>query len=380
MSKQYPIIMLGTDAALLDSTSDAALRMKQYGTLYSEIHILISAVDAQCRTVVQFSENVSVYPSNHANKLRAFVWMYRRARALMKEREIRCVMSQDPSAFGLLAWLLTRKGRGIFAVGIYGTDPSNAFFRFESIKHRFYALLSRFVLPRATAIQTDGPETVDRLKEKYGTKVFFKPMLPNNIGVLAARQRVPSQDPLKVLFIGRFVPQKNIPLLVDAIEATRRAIGDGARFTIVGTGPEHNRFKHEIFSRGLTDVCDIRGTVSREEVADLVLDHDVLLMVSRYEGFPRTFMEAAAAGLPIITTDVGGIRDLIIDGETGYVVAQGTSAHEIAERITALAHNRHLLASFSSAIKERWQALYADKTVLDYQWPLVDFLGIRLPS
>ncbi len=367
--------MFGTDASVFDPKSDSALRMKTYEEFHSKIYIVTSAFDKEGRDVVKLSEKTSVYSSKGGNKVKVLWGMYRRAQKLMREHRVRCVMSQDPFMLGLIAYLLTRGGKGVFSVGIYGTDTSNVFFCRESLKHRFYALVARFVLPRATAIQTDGPETVERLRGVYGDKVFFKPMIPANIDVLGARKPLHSQGPLKVLFMGRFVAQKNIPLLVDVIEQTNKQIPSKAYFTAVGIGPEHDWFKGEIGTRGLLGACSVPGSVSREEVADLVVNHDVLLMVSYYEGFPRVFMEAAVAGMPVITTDVGGIKDLIVDGESGFVVPQGTSGQEIAERIKRLAEDRALLESFSVVIRKRWQEMYGGTTVLDYQRPLAEFLG-----
>lgn len=367
--------MFGTDASVFDPKSDTALRMKTYEEFHSKIYIVTAACDKEGRDVVKLTEKTSVHSSKGGNKLKVLWGMYRRARDLMREHGVRCVMSQEPFMLGLIAHLLTRKGKGVFSVGIYGTDTSNVFFRTESLKHRLYTLISRFILPRATAIQTDGPETVDRLRAAYGDKVFFKPMIPANIDVLGARDHVSSEGLLKILFIGRFVAQKNIPLLVDVIEQTNRQIPGKVHFTAVGTGPEHDWFKGEIGTRGLLGVCSVLGAVSREEVADLVVNHDALLIVSYYEGFPRVFMEAAVVGMPVITTDVGGVKDLIVDGESGFVWPQGSSAQEIAQSIKRLAEDRALLASFSSAIRKRWQEMYGGTTVLDYQRPLVEFLG-----
>jgi glycosyltransferase involved in cell wall biosynthesis len=371
----YPIVMFGTDSSVFDPKSDSALRMKTYEEFHSKIYIVTSAFDKEGRDVVKLSEKTSVYSSKGGNKVKILWGMYRQARNLMREYGVRCVMSQDPFMLGFIAHLLTRGGKGVFSVGIYGTDTSNVFFCRESLKHRFYALVARFILPRATAIQTDGPETVARLRDAYGDKVFFKPMIPANIDVLGARNPMPSEGSLKILFMGRFVVQKNIPLLVDVIEQTNKEMLGKVHFTAVGTGPEHDWFKGEIGTRGLLGACSILGSVSREEVADLIMGHDALLIVSYYEGFPRVFMEAAVAGMPVITTNVGGIKDLIVDGESGFVLQQGASAKEITERIKRLAEDRALLASFSVAIRKRWQEMYGGTTVLDYQRPLVEFLG-----
>ncbi len=205
-------------------------------------------------------------------------------------------------------------------------------------------------------------------------------MIPANIDVLGSRNRLPSEGSLKILFMGRFVAHKNIPLLVGVIDQTNKQIANKAHFTIVGTGPEHDWFKGEIGTRGLLGACTIRGAVSREDVADLVVTHDALLIVSYYEGFPRVFMEAAVAGMPVITTNVGGVKDLIIDGESVFVLPQGSTADDFVQKIKILVENREQLNMFSKGIRQKWDEHYGGKTVLDYQKPLVEFLGERLKS
>ncbi|MEN9405464.1 MAG: hypothetical protein RLY47_423 [Candidatus Parcubacteria bacterium] len=372
--------MLGTDAALLDPTSDASLRMKEYGALYSEVHIFTSAVDAERRGSVVLSDNVFVYPSKTSNKILALWSMFFRVYALMNKRAIRYVMAQDPFMLGLVAYKLTRFGRGRFAVGLYGTDPSNPFFQKESIKHRLYAIVAQFILLRANVIQTDGPETVERLRLAYGDKVFFKPMFPANMDVLSHGARSVLSTPFRLLFIGRFVPQKNLSLLIDVIDSLKKNAGNRIRITLVGDGPLKKWFIGELKRRGCFDICDDGGVVSREKIPELYATHHALILTSYYEGFPRVFMESAITGLPIITTDVGGVQDLIVDGVTGYVLPQGSSGEHISERVCTLVADPGLLASFSQNIREQWRRMYETKTVLDYQRPLVKFFETAISS
>ncbi len=374
----YPIIVFGTDASLLNPESDASLRMQTYAQYHTRIYVVISAQDSVGRNVVKISDKISVYPSKSRNKALALCGMYLRARILMREHGVRCIMSQDPFMLGLISYFLTRNGRGVFAVGIYGTDTSNRFFRNESLKHRAYTIISHLVLPRATAIQTDGPETVSRLTTLYGKKVFFKPMVPANIADMESIMRKNPGEQLKVLFMGRFVRQKNMPLLLEVIASAVRRFKNTIEFTIVGTGPQYEWFKKRVVSRGLSGVCALPGSVSRDRVIKLIAEHDVLLMVSRYEGFPRVFMEAAAAGMPICTTDVGGIKDLVVEGESGFVFSQAISADAVADCLGRFLENPSLLLSFSVNIKKRWNQKYGGKTVLYYQRPLVEFLGKKL--
>jgi glycosyltransferase involved in cell wall biosynthesis len=85
--------------------------------------------------------------------------------------------------------------------------------------------------------------------------------------------------------------------------------------------------------------------------ASLALIHGIVLPSWR-EGFPRVLQEAAAAGLPAITTDVPGCREAIVDGETGILVAPGDH-HALADAIAKLARNRPARERMGSAARER---------------------------
>ncbi|HXK39854.1 MAG TPA: glycosyltransferase family 4 protein [Candidatus Paceibacterota bacterium] len=369
---ESPAILLGNDPSMADPRSESVARMVEYASLHTRLDVFTYAGRTGVSEIYRAGENAWMHLIRGGKSLAFLVIGWKGYRHALAE-DAKIVIAQDASLFGVLAWLIARLTGARFAVGIYGTDPTNSFFKSESLKHRFYAALAKRVLRRADAIQTDGPETVEHLRREYGSKVFFKPMFPSNVAELARVTRSMPETLFRVLFIGRFVPQKNIPLLADVIHETARR-NDGIVFSIVGDGPEKRRFIEEIRKRSLQDRVEDKGVLSRTEILDAYSNHHLLLITSRYEGFPRVFMEAALTGMPIVTTRVGGVTGLIEDGVTGFVVPQGTSAGEIAEKIITLADDRALLSRMSHALKERWGTLYGGKTVLDYQRPIKEYL------
>jgi glycosyltransferase involved in cell wall biosynthesis len=346
--------------------------MRDYATLYGVVHILVCSRGVP-QDAKEVFDDVWAYPCGYTNRLLGLVRAFHLAHRLARDLSPGVIIAQDAFMFGLIAVIIGRRHSIPVVVGVYGTDIHDSFVRTESLKHRFYAALAKRVLRRADAIQTDGPETVERLRQEYGARVFFKPMFPSNVAELTRVTRSAPETPFRVLFVGRFVPQKNIPLLAEVIHETARR-NDGIVFSIVGDGPEKRGFIEEMEKRSLQDKLEDRGVLSRTEILDAYSNHHILLITSRYEGFPRVFMEAALTGMPIVTTQVGGIAGLIEDGVTGFVVSQGMPAGEIAEKIIALANDRALLLRMSRALKERWRMLYGGTTVLDYQRPIKEYL------
>ena len=118
----------------------------------------------------------------------------------------------------------------------------------------------------------------------------------------------------QVVSIGRFAFPKDFATLVEALAATRADY----RAAFVGEGPLLPEIAGAIRQRGLTERIDLLG--NRGDVPGVLASADVFVLSSRSEGFPVSILEAMAAGLPVVATDVGGVAESVIDGETGLLV------------------------------------------------------------
>ena len=135
-----------------------------------------------------------------------------------------------------------------------------------------------------------------------------------------------SSDTL-VVFIGRLFPQKNPMLFIDMAQRVLTA-GARCKFAIVGDGPLRSIIESSIASRGMTRSIMVTGF--RQDVVRILSAADVLVLTSDWEGMPNVILEALSSGTPSVATDVGGVRELIVDGSNGYVVPRGD-----AERLSA---------------------------------------------
>ena len=126
-----------------------------------------------------------------------------------------------------------------------------------------------------------------------------------------------SKTPLFVS-LGRLVPHKRTELLIEAWK--RISIPGGGRFVIAGDGPELERIRRA--ARGV-DGIEVLGRVSDEERTRLLEEAWLLVTSTHHEGWGMTLLEAAACATPAIAFAVPGIRDVIVDGETGEMVADG---------------------------------------------------------
>ena len=214
---------------------------------------------------------------------------------------------------------------------------------------------------------TDRWITVSKFDEKLG-RVFhvFKSgrvdVVVNGVEDLASAYSggpsACSREALRVIFIGRATYQKNCMAAIDVLELTQEDI----RLTVFASG-------------GLVGLLASRiaRSPARERI-QLILDepdaglqlkyYDVLLITSRYEGMPLSVIEAMRAGLPVVSTDVCGMSELIVDGENGGLFAQGDLIG-MAAQLDVFAQNRQQLIAMGKLSRVRYmQAFTLDKMVL----------------
>jgi glycosyltransferase involved in cell wall biosynthesis len=131
--------------------------------------------------------------------------------------------------------------------------------------------------------------------------------------------------------VAGFRPVKNHLMLIRAAERVVRARPD-ALFLLAGDGPLREQVAREVDRRGIADRVRILGRVS--QAGRLAACADLVVLSSRYEAMPVVIMEALAAGVPVVSTAVGGVPDLVRSGGNGILTEPG-SAEALAEGILA---------------------------------------------
>jgi glycosyltransferase involved in cell wall biosynthesis len=93
---------------------------------------------------------------------------------------------------------------------------------------------------------------------------------------------------------------------------------------VIGDGPARDDVEDEVRRLGLDDVVELRGAQPPAAVAAALRDADVFCLPTFAEGLPVSLMEAMAVGVPVVTTFISGIPELVVDGDTGWVVPAGS--------------------------------------------------------
>ncbi|MGR1580879.1 glycosyltransferase [Thalassobius sp. S69A] len=145
-------------------------------------------------------------------------------------------------------------------------------------------------------------------------------------GVFPDRYESPRQRAgNKALFVGRLAAVKGVPVLFEALKSLVQTHPD-FHLTLIGDGPERHALEQSAGEMGLADHVSFVGYKSQEEVAAALALHDLLVLPSFAEGVPVVLMEAMAATLPVVTTRIAGVPELVEDGVSGLLVPPGDAA------------------------------------------------------
>jgi glycosyltransferase involved in cell wall biosynthesis len=134
--------------------------------------------------------------------------------------------------------------------------------------------------------------------------------------------------------IGRLVPTKNFGWLISSFAKVKRSISS-CQLVIIGEGKLENQLKEQAAEAGCAD--SIHFTGRRDDAPELLRAMDVFVLSSVAEGMPRVILEAMAAGVPCVATSVGGIIEILGNGQFGYLV-NPEELHSLSETMIRLAH------------------------------------------
>jgi glycosyltransferase involved in cell wall biosynthesis len=147
----------------------------------------------------------------------------------------------------------------------------------------------------------------------------------------SAEPAFPAEGPV-IGTVGRLDEQKAQGVLIDAIPRVLERYPD-ARLVLVGDGPLRDRLEGHARHLGISESVLFAG--KRDDVPRWLASFDIFALTSLFEGLCYAVLEAQAAGVPVIATPVGGVRETVVDGETGLVVPPGDD-HALAGAILRL--------------------------------------------
>lgn len=223
----------------------------------------------------------------------------------------------------------------------------------ESFKSWLLKKIGRFIMKKANLVRVISHAIFNQIREQG--------IPENKIRLVSLRVDLNQFDPLSILridssgdkmwinigYIGRLVDGKGLEDLLEAIAILK---SQNLKFNclIFGSGPLKEKLKKMAEDLGIAEKIEWRGFVPYTKVPEALAQIDIFVYPSWHEGFGRSIMEALAMEKTVVATRVGGIPDLIKDGENGFLI-EPHNPSAIAEKIKELLENKELRLKFGEA-------------------------------
>lgn len=256
------------------------------------------------------------------------------------------LIAAHSSKAGILARLAARRLRVpvVFTVHGWAFTPG-----VPPLEATLYRRVERLVGPLASRIIA-----VSEYDRRLGLEARIAPpdrlvTVHNGMPDVAPELRAdPGSTPVRLVMVARYGAQKDHPTLLRALAALRQHPWE---MDLIGDGPlmgETEALARELGLEGRVHFLGQRNDVGRRLAAA-----QVSLLVTNWEGFPLSILEAMRAGLPVIASDVGGVAESVRDGENGYLVPRGDVA-QLRDRIERLLTDSALRIRLGAAGRERF--------------------------
>lgn len=178
-----------------------------------------------------------------------------------------------------------------------------------SRKTKLIKQLERFAYKMADAATTSSASAFDYVERNYHPRNHI--IIPNYVETDLFKPLDIIREPASICFVGSLGRQKNIVALLEALKESPY------RLDIIGSGPLSSQLQEVARDNGVK--AHFLGNVPNHELPEILNRHTIFVLPSLWEGMPKTLLEAMACGLPVIGTNVMGIREVIEDGENGIL-------------------------------------------------------------
>jgi glycosyltransferase involved in cell wall biosynthesis len=218
---------------------------------------------------------------------------------------------------------------------------------------------------RANAVLTTSEYCSQAVQRHYGVASSQIKLVPEGIDLPRWRRMLnanaKNSDDATIVCVARQYPRKHVADLLQALPIVRQTIPN-AHAIIVGDGPEHQPLRELARRLNLGDAVQFTGSLPNDEdVAAYYRRADIFCLPSVQEGFGIVFLEAMAAGLPIVATRSAAIPEVVLDRQAGLLV-EPNNPQQLAQALTELLSDKQLRTQLGS---------FGQQHVESYDWPVV---------
>jgi glycosyltransferase involved in cell wall biosynthesis len=245
------------------------------------------------------------------------------------------------------------------AVRAYTPHGGSLLFGHDTLAGKFYLATEKVLMLRGDLFLFESAYSAEIFRRKIGTPRGLVRIVHNGVSRKEFEPIVARPDATDLVFMGEFRPVKGIDVLIDAIAQLHRG-GRSVSTTLVGDGPERPALVGQVERLGLGNIVHFRPAMPAREAQAL---GRVMVIPSRAESLPYVVLEAAAAGLPLITTKVGGIPEIYGTLTDTLVPAEDVSA--LAQTISQTLDRPEATKELAKRLQERVAASFSVDTMVD---------------
>jgi len=246
---------------------------------------------------------------------------------------------------GLYARALTRRASG-GALRVYTPHGGSFHFKPGDPRHHLYMAAERWLGRRTDLFLFESRYVAHCFARFVGEARRPARIVHNGLHPQEFEPVKPAADRFDLVCIGELLFAKGIDTLFSALSAIRATRKSAPRLLVVGSGPDEAALKSLCSQRGLSDIVSFEGP---QPIRDVLARAHVMVMPSHAESLPYVVLEAAAAGMPLVATNVGGIPEILAPIAHDLVPPQDPSAlaHAILD---TFAQDEEMLARRNAAV------------------------------
>jgi glycosyltransferase involved in cell wall biosynthesis len=234
---------------------------------------------------------------------------------------------------------------------------SETFDDFQNLKHnlnvRIQKLIRNWSISSSEVVITPS----DHLKEFINRTNPKTEVLKINNGIEITefkRSKTPLHE-FNILINSRLVVQKNIHLVIEAMGSIKNL---DINLKIIGEGGEFERLENIITDLKIQNRVKMIGKVENNLISEYLKTSNLFIQASDYEGLPHSILEAINYEVPILSTEVGGCKDLLDNGDRGFIISSPQNKQQIAEKIDYIYENYDIALTKAVAAKKYIQNKY----------------------
>lgn len=372
MERNLKVLMISSDRNILEPESAVSSRMKEYGALVGELHIVLLSDSSHGLKDTQLGKNIRVYPTNSSIHFLRPLDASKIGKKIVFEKTFvrgKSVITADSIECGWAGVRIKKKWRIPLEVQLH-TDPFSPYF--HGFQNTVRKLFIKPILRNVDSVRVMTENLKSKVSQFTSAGITVLP-------IYVDRKKI-EDSPLVfdlharyswhfiMLAVTRLAPEKNLELALQTLALVRTKFPDTG-LVIVGSGPEEQFLKLKVKSLNLEGAVEFVGW--QDDLSSFYKTADAFIQTSLFEGYGLSLVEAGLSGLPVVTTSVGIALELEHNKDAyiyppGYpeLLAQGiTDLIENGQKRENLRTNlKHTLerkllskADYMARIKENWE-------------------------